>query len=55
MACQEMMGAHLEEVKPAPMELKPEVAHEVVPREDAAVMPVGGLRKQRRGRKQAAG
>jgi hypothetical protein len=35
--------------------MKPEVAHEEVPMEDAAVMPVGGLRKQRRGRKQAAG
>jgi hypothetical protein len=37
------------------VEMKPEVAHEEVPMEYAAVMPVGGLRKRRRGRKQAAG
>jgi hypothetical protein len=41
--------------EPTSVEMKPEVAHEEVPREDAAVMPVRGLRKQRRGRKQAAG
>jgi hypothetical protein len=29
--------------------------HQEIPKEDAAVMPVGGPRKQRRGRKQAAG
>jgi hypothetical protein len=54
-ACQEKMEARLEEEKPASMEMKPEVAQEEVPREDTAVMPVRGLRKQRRGRKQAAG
>jgi hypothetical protein len=41
--------------EPASVEMKPEVAQQEVPREDAAVMPVRGLRKQRRGRKQAAG
>jgi hypothetical protein len=41
--------------EPASVEMKPEVAQQGVPREDAAVMPVRGLRKQRRGRKQAAG
>jgi hypothetical protein len=43
------------EEEPASEEMKLEVAHEEVPREDTAVMPVRGLRKQRRGRKQAAG
>jgi hypothetical protein len=39
----------------ASVDMTPEVAQQEVPREDAAVMPVRGLRKQRRGRKQAAG
>jgi hypothetical protein len=39
--------------EPASKEMKPEVAHEEILREDAAVMPVRGLRKRRRGRKQA--
>jgi hypothetical protein len=54
-ACQEKAEAHLEEEETTSVEMKPEVAHEEVPEEDAAVMPVGGLRKQLRGRKQAAG
>jgi hypothetical protein len=41
--------------EPASVEMKPEVAKQEAPREDAAVMPVRRLRKQRRGRKQAAG
>jgi hypothetical protein len=40
MACQETMQARLQEEKPASMELKPEVADEEVPLEDAAVIPV---------------
>jgi hypothetical protein len=55
MACQEKTEVRLEEEKPASRELKPAVADEEVPREDAAVMPVGGLRKQCRGQKQATG
>jgi hypothetical protein len=56
MACQEKMETRLEgKEEPASEEMKPEVAQQEVPREDAAVMPIGGLRKQRRGRKQAAG
>jgi hypothetical protein len=55
MACQEKMEVRLEEEEPTSVEMKPEVPHEEVPREDAAVMPIRGLRKQRRGRKQAAG
>jgi hypothetical protein len=55
-ACQETMEARLEgKEEPASEEMKPEVAHEEVPKEDAAVMPVRGLRKQRRGQKHAAG
>jgi hypothetical protein len=56
-ACQDAMEANLEgKEEPASEEIKPEVADDQeVPREDAAVMPVRGLRKQRRGRKQAAG
>jgi hypothetical protein len=50
-----MMEVCLEEEEPASVDTTPEVAHEEVPREGAAVMPVRGLRKQRRGRKQAAG
>jgi hypothetical protein len=37
--------------EPASEEMKPEVEHQEVPKEDAAVMPVRGLRKQRRGPK----
>jgi hypothetical protein len=55
MACQEKTEVHLEEEELTSVEMKPEVAHEEVPMEDVAVMPVGGRRKQCRGRKQAAG
>jgi hypothetical protein len=41
--------------EPASVEMRPEVAHQEVPREDAAVMLVIRLRKQRTGRKQDAG
>jgi hypothetical protein len=54
MACQEKTEVRLEE-EPTSVEMKPEVAHEEVHREDAAVTSVRGLRKQRRGQKQAAG
>jgi hypothetical protein len=56
MTCLEKTEARLEgKEEPASVEMKPEVAQQEVPREDAAVMPVRGLRKQRRGRRQAAG
>jgi hypothetical protein len=56
MACQEMGELCLEgKEEPASEEMKPEVVHQEVPREHASVVPVGGLRKQRRGRKEAAG
>jgi hypothetical protein len=48
MACLEMTEALLEVEKPASVEMKPEVAHEEVPLEDAAVMPVEEPRKRRR-------
>jgi peptidoglycan hydrolase CwlO-like protein len=40
--------AQIEWKKPASVEMKPEVAHEEVPLEDAAVMPVEEPRKRRR-------
>jgi hypothetical protein len=47
--CQETMEACLEgKEEPASMELKPEVADEEVPLEDAVVMTVGEPRKRRR-------
>jgi hypothetical protein len=57
MACQETMEARLEgQGEPASEDTTLEVAHEQeVALEDAAVIPVRGLRKQRMGRKQAAG
>jgi hypothetical protein len=49
MACQEKTEARLQE-EPASEDMTLEVAHEQeVLREDAAVMPVRGLRKQHRG------
>jgi hypothetical protein len=56
-ACQETIEARLErKEEPASEEMKPEVAHQEVPREDAEEMPVGESRKRRRdGRNLAAG
>jgi hypothetical protein len=54
MTCQEKTEVRLEE-ELISVEMKPEVTHEEVPREHATMMLVGGLRKQRKGRKQAAG
>jgi hypothetical protein len=50
MACQETMEACLECKEPASVEIKPEVADEEVPKEDAVVMPVGEPRNRRRDR-----
>jgi hypothetical protein len=51
MACQEKTEARLKEDEPASEDMTPEVARDQdVPREDAAVMPVRGLRKQAAGR-----
>jgi hypothetical protein len=48
-ACQETMEARLEgKEEPASEEMKPEVAHQEVPWEDAKEMPVGEPRKRRR-------
>jgi hypothetical protein len=41
MVCLEKTEAHLEVEKPASMEIKPKGAHEEIPLEDAARMPVG--------------
>jgi hypothetical protein len=43
-------AALLEGEEPTSVYMGPEVAHQEVPREDAAVMPVGGPRKRRRDR-----
>jgi hypothetical protein len=48
------MEARLEEEKPASMEMKHEVAHEEVPVENAARMPVGEPRKRCRDRRHLA-
>jgi hypothetical protein len=53
-ACQETMEARLEVEEPASVDRTPEVANEEVPREGAARMPVGGLRRRRRDRHLAA-
>jgi hypothetical protein len=54
-ACQEKTEARLEE-EPASVDMTPKVAHEQeFPLEDAAMIPVRGLRKQRRGRSKLQG
>jgi hypothetical protein len=50
MACQETMEARLKKEKPTSMELKPELADEKVPLEDAVLIPVGEPMKRRRDR-----
>jgi hypothetical protein len=54
MACQEKTEARLEGEEPTSVDMEPDVAHQEVPREDAAIMPVGVRRKRRRDRKLAA-
>jgi hypothetical protein len=55
-ACQGTMEACLETEEPASVETTPEVADEQeAPVQDAAVMPVRGLRKQRRDRNKLQG
>jgi hypothetical protein len=54
MACQVSMEACLECKEPASVEMKPEVADEEVPLEDAARMPVGEPRNRRRDRRHLA-
>jgi hypothetical protein len=53
-ACLEKTEARLEWKKPASVEMKPETAHEAVPLEDTARMPVGEPRKRRRDRRHLA-
>jgi hypothetical protein len=54
MTCQEKTEVRLEEEEPTSVEMKPEVAHEEVPLEDAVVMPVGEPRKRRRDQRHLA-
>jgi hypothetical protein len=54
MTCQKKTEVRLEEEEPTSVEMKPEVADEEVPKEDAAVMSVGEPRKRRRDRNLAA-
>jgi hypothetical protein len=60
-ACQETTVCHeateedIEKIELDSGMMQSVAEHQEIPREDAAVMPVRGLRKQRRGRKQAAG
>jgi hypothetical protein len=53
--CHEATEADMEKIVPDSGMMQSVAEHQEVPREDAAVVPVRGLRKQRRGRKQAAG
>jgi hypothetical protein len=60
-ACQETTPCHevtvtdLEKTEPKPGMMQSMGEHQEVPKEEAAVMPVGGLKKQRRDRNLAAG
>jgi hypothetical protein len=53
--CYGATEADIEKIESDSGRMQSVAEHQEVPREDAAVIPVGGLRKQRRGRKQAAG
>jgi hypothetical protein len=53
--CHVATEADIEKTEPESGMMQSVTEHQEVPKEDAAVMPVKGLRKQRRGRKQAAG
>jgi hypothetical protein len=48
MACQEKTKAQLECEEPTSVDMEPEAEHQEVPKEEAAVLPVGELRKRRR-------
>jgi hypothetical protein len=54
-ACQEATEADAEETEPDPGMMQSAGEHQEIPKEEAAVMPVGGLRKRRRDRNLAAG
>jgi hypothetical protein len=54
MTCQEKTKARLECEKPTSVDVESDVEHQQVPKEVAAVMPVGGLRKQCKDRNLAA-
>jgi hypothetical protein len=60
-ACQETTAHHeakerdTEETEPDPGMMQSVAEHQEVPKKEAAVMPVGGLRKRRRGGNLAAG
>jgi hypothetical protein len=47
-ACQGKAEAHLECMEPTSVDMEPEVEHQEVPKEEATVILVGELRKQRR-------
>jgi hypothetical protein len=55
MACQEITEAYPENMEASREEMESGVEHWEVPKEHAAVKPVGGLRKQHRGRHLATG
>jgi hypothetical protein len=54
-ACQEATEAYTEKTMPDPGMMQSIGEHQEVPKEEAAVMLVGGLRKQRRDRNLAGG
>jgi hypothetical protein len=54
-ACQEVADAYLENEELPSLEIESVVEHEKVPKEEAAVKPVGALKRRQSGRHQAAG
>jgi uncharacterized protein (DUF885 family) len=54
MSCQETTEANTEKTEPDPGTMQSMEEHQDIPKEEAAVMPVGGLRKHRRDRNLAA-
>jgi hypothetical protein len=54
-ACYEVTGAYTEKIQPNPRMMQSIKGHQEVPKEDVAVMLVGGLRKRHRDRNLAVG
>jgi hypothetical protein len=55
MACQDAMEANLVKTEPREEMMQSTEEHQVVPREDAIVIPVRGRKRRHRGQKEAAG
>jgi hypothetical protein len=53
-ACHEATEAYTEDIQPDPRMMQSVAEHQEVPKEEAVVMPIGRLRKRRRGQNLAA-